>query len=82
MVIQSEIVNSINKKYIGERLEVLIDPAAASGGKIVGRSRFQAPEVDGVIIITRLSSRHRPLAAIEEVEIVAADIYDLRGVIV
>ncbi len=81
MALQAEISSSINKKYIGQRLEVLLDPMAGQRGELVGRGRFQAPEVDGVIRMSASFSRGRSPEAIEKVEITAADIYDLRGVL-
>jgi len=47
-----------------------------------GRTRFQAPEVDGIVLVHDGRFGLRPLAGIEEVEITAADGYDLHGKIV
>ncbi|MBN2408702.1 MAG: 30S ribosomal protein S12 methylthiotransferase RimO [Candidatus Aminicenantes bacterium] len=80
MAIQSEIVASIQRKYLHERLAVLIDPSvAAAGALIVGRARFQAPEVDGVVLVEGGLPRGRSLRAIEQVEIISTAGYDLRG---
>ena len=47
MALQAEIAASVQQKYLQRRLDVLIDPLSSSGNKgIVGRARFQAPEVD------------------------------------
>lgn len=82
MAIQAEISRSINKKYLGQRLEVLFDFSASARPGLIGRGRFQAPEVDGVIHIDSPPSRPHRLKAIEEVEITASGVYDLRGKIV
>ncbi len=79
MALQAEISSSINKKYIGRRMEVLIESPSAKRGELVGRSRFQAPEVDGVIFIQLDPSSEHPLQAIEKVEITETGVYDLRG---
>jgi ribosomal protein S12 methylthiotransferase len=82
MSIQAGISTAINQKYLGRRLEVLIDdPAQADGKELAGRTRYQAPEVDGVVFLRRNRSLSRPLRPIEQVEITAAEVYDLHGII-
>ncbi len=60
---------------IGKRLEVLIDEGGA--GVVRGRSKGDAPEIDGVVHVTT----RRPLRAgdIVSVKIERADAYDLWG---
>ena len=83
MAIQAEIVTSIQKRYLHECFEILIDPSfAAAEGRFVGRTRFQAPEVDGVVLVEDNLRRPRALRPFERVEIVSAAGYDLRGKIV
>ncbi len=83
MAIQAEIVASIQRKYLHGRLEVLIDPASpAPSGRVIGRTRFQAPEVDGVVLVERRDASMGTLGPIERVEIVAVEGYDLRGIFV
>jgi ribosomal protein S12 methylthiotransferase len=83
MAIQAEIAASVQRKYLQRRLDVLIEPPAAStGGTIIGRTRFQAPEVDGVVLIERDPSLAGALRPIERVEIISTEGYDLRGKIV
>jgi len=87
MAVQAEISLANNQKYLGRRLDVLIEsapPAAAlsrPGPVLLGRGRFQAPEVDGVIHVRAAMPPGRRLRSIEKVEITAADVYDLHGVI-
>lgn len=87
MALQAAISLANNQKYLGRRLDVLIEstPPAASprgdGSVLLGRSRFQAPEVDGIIHARAALPPARPLRPIEKVEITAADVYDLHGVI-
>jgi ribosomal protein S12 methylthiotransferase len=84
MALQAEIAASIQRKYLHQRLEVLVDPSASSGKKgLAGRARFQAPEVDGVVLIERRGlPAGQPVQPFEKVEIVSAGVYDLRGIVV
>jgi ribosomal protein S12 methylthiotransferase len=83
MAIQSKIVASIQQKYLHRRLEVLIEfPASTAKEKTIGRTRFQAPEVDGVVLIEQTLSSRQTIRPIERVEISSAEGYDLRGQIV
>ncbi len=49
---------------------------------LVGRTRYQAPEVDGVVFVKADGAGRKALHSIREVEITGADVYDLRGVFV
>jgi len=83
MAIQAGIVVSAQKKYLRRRLDVLIDPSAsAATGKAFGRTYFQAPEVDGIVLIEREPQGVPALRPVERVEINALEGYDLRGKIV
>jgi len=64
------------KKRVGKRLPVIIDEANGTSAK--GRSRYDAPEIDGSVHF----SARRPLRAgeIVTVKIDRADAYDLYGV--
>jgi ribosomal protein S12 methylthiotransferase len=63
------------KRKVGTRLQVLIDEITPAGGK--GRSRADAPEIDGAVHVTG----RRPLRVGEfaQVKIERADEYDLYG---
>ena len=53
-LIQSELTAAHNKKYEGTKLDVLIEEIIASEdseGLAIGRAWFQAPEVDGNIVV-------------------------------
>ncbi len=50
MGLQAEISKQINAKYVGQTLEVLVEENP-EGGLYLGRTGFQAPEVDGVTFI-------------------------------
>jgi len=78
MTRQQKISADLLKKKVGKRLPVLIDEANGTGAK--GRSKYDAPEIDGNVHITA----RRPLRAgeIVTVKIDRADAYDLYGVAV
>jgi ribosomal protein S12 methylthiotransferase len=78
METQHAVSARIQKAKLGKRLPVIVDQAGALGGR--GRTRFDAPEIDGAV---QIESR-RPLRVgdIVTVKIEAADAYDLRGVAV
>jgi ribosomal protein S12 methylthiotransferase len=83
MALQAEIAASLQQKYLHRRLDVLIDPSSSAGSsEFAGRARFQAPEVDGVVLIERSGPFTGPLRPIEKVEIISAGVYDLRGFVV
>jgi ribosomal protein S12 methylthiotransferase len=80
MSLQAGISESILRKHLHRRLDVLLDgPGGKDVKTITGRTRFQAPEVDGVVHLRTDGSEAPPLRAIEKVEITATGVYDLRG---
>jgi ribosomal protein S12 methylthiotransferase len=66
------------QKKVGQRLPTIIDESNGLTAK--GRSRYDAPEIDGVVHVTS----RRPLRAgdIVTVKIERADAYDLHGIAV
>lgn len=83
MALQADIAASIHRKYLRQRLDVLIDSIFPSNREeIVGRTRFQAPEVDGVVLIDWADLATGSIRPIEKVEIISTGVYDLRGIVV
>ncbi|AGF74520.1 hypothetical protein BAnh1_06410 [Bartonella australis AUST/NH1] len=78
MAKQQKISAYLLKKKVGKRLQVLIDESYGKTAK--GRSKYDAPEVDGIV---HISSR-RPLRVGEfvTVKIERSDSYDLYGIAV
>jgi len=72
---QQKISAALQKKKVGKRLPVIIDKANSVTGK--GRTRYDAPEIDGAVHITA----RRPLRVgdIVTVKVDRADAYDLYG---
>lgn len=79
MEIQEEISEEILRDYLGEQLEVLIDaPHPEWPGLYVGRTWFQAPEVDGVTYVSGENIAHGDLV---KAEISETFTYDLNALV-
>ncbi|MDP2914888.1 MAG: 30S ribosomal protein S12 methylthiotransferase RimO [Candidatus Aminicenantes bacterium] len=78
--LQAGISASKLKAHVGRTLDVLLEGVWKDDTRtLVGRTRFQAPEVDGVVFV-RLPFRSDLLfGPIQKVEITASDVYDLHG---
>ena len=78
MAHQKTISAQLLKKKIGKRLQVLVDES--DGHKGIGRTKYDAPEVDGVVHLT--SRRPIRTGELVTVKIEQSDDYDLYGMIV
>ena len=72
---QQKISASRLRKRVGKHLPVIIDKV--DGLNAVGRTRYDAPEIDGVVHVT--SRRPLRLGDVVTVKITASDAYDLHG---
>jgi ribosomal protein S12 methylthiotransferase len=80
MEIQSKISFENNKKHLKQTLDVLIEGIPKENPDIlIGRARFQAPEVDGMILIDAPGKWEKVVNTIQKVEITGGDVYDLYG---
>ncbi len=80
MALQAGISRAHNEGRLGRTIDVLVEgPDRQTPGLWIGRGRFQAPEVDGVIRFALPPGQSEPEAAIVRVEITSADAYDLSG---
>jgi ribosomal protein S12 methylthiotransferase len=81
MEIQIGISASKLKTYIGRTLVVLLESVREDDPRdLVGRTRFQAPEVDGVVFVREVRANlETPL---RRVKITSSDVYDLRGTLI
>jgi len=78
--VQAEISAENLRTYIGQTIEVLVEGVLRKDSSLfLGRSRFQAPEVDGCIFIEAAESHGRLAGPLQKVEIVSSDVYDLHG---
>ena len=80
MEIQTEISLQNNRKHLNKRIDVLIEGTLKENSSIlIGRGRFQAPEVDGLILMDAPGIWSKVVNTIQEVEITGWDVYDLYG---
>jgi len=75
MSLQQEVSREVNRKFIGKTLEVLVDEC--KDGSYLGRSEFDAPEVDGLVYIN--SKRTLNLGDFVRLKITDTLEYDLIG---
>ncbi|YBV97360.1 30S ribosomal protein S12 methylthiotransferase RimO [Phyllobacteriaceae bacterium JZ32] len=78
MAKQQQISANLLKKKVGKRLPVIIDEANGTSAK--GRTRYDAPEIDGAVHIT--SRRPLRVGDIVTVKVEQSDAYDLYGMTV
>ncbi|MEO9475543.1 MAG: 30S ribosomal protein S12 methylthiotransferase RimO [Cyclobacteriaceae bacterium] len=76
MELQESISEGINQKKIGQTLKVLID--RVEGGKYIGRTEFDSPEVDNEVIIDAKDAYLR-IGDFVQVQIEDATAFDLYG---
>jgi len=82
MELQGNISEEILSEYVGETLPVLIEkPSDEWPGLYIGRTWFQAPEVDGVTYVSAPPETELTPGTIVDVEIEKADTYDLSGLV-
>ncbi len=78
--IQSGISRDIQKKYIGRKEPVLVDGLSRETDLLLeGRTRFQAPEVDGCVYINDGQANSGDIVMVEVTE---SQVYDLVGRVV
>jgi len=80
MAIQAEISSRNLRACIGRTIDVLLEDASEEDpGILVGRAEFQAPEVDGVVLVSGAGPDLLESPALRRVEITDSGSYDLRG---
>ena len=77
MRLQQEMSANRLKQKIGKTLDVLVDEIDEEG--IVGRSKADAPEVDGLVYVDNLSGINVKVGDVIKVTITNSDEYDLWG---
>lgn len=77
MQLQQEISANRLKQKIGKTLDVLVDEMDEEG--IIGRSKADAPEVDGLVYVDNLSGINVKVGDVIKVTITNSDEYDLWG---
>jgi ribosomal protein S12 methylthiotransferase len=82
MLAQQKVRVARNQEYVGKELEVLVEGQHEETDMLLsGRTRFQAPEVDGNVLINDVSEELKGVSAgyIGRVEITEVSGYDLVG---
>jgi ribosomal protein S12 methylthiotransferase len=80
MDIQSDISSKINRKYLGRRMEVIVEGRLAEDPSLLlGRMQYQAPEVDGSVYVDLKKDQKDVVKKIETFKITGCDDYDLYG---
>lgn len=79
MEIQAGISAKRIERYVGARVPVLLEGRLQGEQNVLmGRTRYQAPEVDGVVLIPE-TPVDVPSGTVRTVEILRSDVYDLHG---
>ncbi|MEF2965139.1 30S ribosomal protein S12 methylthiotransferase RimO [Paenibacillus sp. M1] len=76
MEIQRSVANENSGKYIGQVLDVLVERYDGRSDVYVGRSQYDAPEIDGQVFVSNCSAG---IGDITKVRITHAYDYDLSG---
>ena len=74
MRVQQGISLEINRGFVGETLDVLVEGRAYNG--VWGRSYRDAPEIDGIVKVRKCAARPGEFV---RVRITGADVHDLEG---
>jgi len=79
MEIQREIANEKNGQYVGKVLDVLVERYEGRNNIYVGRTQYDAPEIDGEVFISNYQGE---LGKIVKVRITHSYDYDLAGEVI
>lgn len=77
---QLSISKTIGKEKIGKDLPIIIDNITKH--KIIGRTKYDAPEIDGVVYIKKPQNFNKNIGDIINVKIVSSNEYDLFGQVI
>ena len=77
MAIQAQISSEKLERFIGTEQKVIIDSINVEENYAIGRTKYDAPEVDGIVIIGRLDERYIKIGEFINVEITDSTEYDL-----
>ena len=77
MTLQQGISLARNRARIGERVQVIVDEYGDLPGEVIGRSRGDAPDIDGRVVAQ--SDGTVKIGDLVEVHVTNADSYDLEG---
>jgi len=75
--LQAEIAAEMQAARVGRTLQVIIDDVGALPGEMLGRSVYDAPDIDGRVFVE--TDGTVVIGDIVEATVTAADHYDLRA---
>ena len=73
--LQQEISEALNRRFIGQEVEVLVEGKTEDGAQLIGRTYRDAPEVDGFVLFDGAADR----GELVRVKVASAGPYDLFG---
>ena len=80
MKLQAEISRRRLSRFLGRKLQVILDGSSSPGKTIYyGRTRYQAPEVDGIVRVTWKKKDNPPRPGLAWIEVTGYSQYDLKG---
>ena len=79
MELQQNISLGVQKEKVGKEIEVIIDDYNEDSKELIGRSKADAPDIDGNVFIK--SNGNIKIGDIVKVKVVAAEAYDLVGML-
>lgn len=77
LTVQQDISRRRNEAFIGQELEVVLEGINRRKNAYETRSQYEAPEIDGVVLVHRGSRHNERIGVFKKVKIVGADVYDL-----
>ena len=80
MLLQEEISAANLRRKVGREVEVLVDEVDDEQGLVVARSPWDAPEVDGMVLIRRALAPQARTGDFLTVRITDSDVHDLLAV--
>ncbi|CAM3360898.1 30S ribosomal protein S12 methylthiotransferase RimO [Marinicrinis lubricantis] len=78
MEIQREVSTEVNSRFVGKTLDVLIERYDGRNDVFIGRSQYDAPEIDGEVFVSNVH-KNIEIGQVHKVKITHAYEYDLSG---
>lgn len=75
MAVQQEVASAVMQKRVGREIDVLVDEVDKDGA--IGRSQWDAPEIDGTVFISGKGAKKLAPGALVKVRVLDTDAYDL-----
>ncbi len=81
MEIQQKVSKENLEKNIGKQMEVLVENISFDGKYLVGRTKNDVPDIDGVVYIKKTKENENLINKLINVKIIDVDNYDLIGIV-